>query len=426
MKKKTITTLICIFILLFVQTITVSADYDFSLEEENATVASYYLYNYENNIVMAQKDIHSSISPSSTAKMMTACVALDLARDMDESVTVTKNMISGVRGRIFGIESGERLTVSDLLYLTVCGGYNDSAQVLAYFLCGSLSDFVEKMNEKAIELGMSSTTYKNVTGMDGTSAVTSVNDIIKLSDHLLSIPSFVEIASSENYTLSDGSFTVKNRSSLLKSYKGITALNTGSGESGDCCVHYYKKDGLSYLCIVMNALAKGSDDEKNYAISFSDELLSHALLDYSYKTILTKEDAVGTSPLLHNVTYDKVELFPASDVTLFIPDNISEKTDLSYNYYTFEKEIKAPVKEGQILGKLLICYDGNVIGSVDLVSSKYYSGSFFLAFMSLIESYVLSRYFLFSLVSFVILMGAYYIYSKNELKKIHRSSKRKK
>lgn len=426
MKKKAITIFICIFILFFTQTVTVSADYDFSLEEENASVASYYLYNYENDIVMAQKNIYSSISPSSTAKMMTACVVLDLARDMDESVTVSKNMISNVSGRIFGIESDEQFTVSDLLYLTVCGGYNDSAQVLAYFLCGSLSNFVEEMNEKALELGMSSTTYKNVTGMDGTSAVTSVNDIIKLSEYLLSKPIFAEIASSEKHTLSDGRFTVKNRSTLMQSYKGITALNTGSSENGDCCVHYYQKDGLSYLCIVMNTLAKDPDDEKNYAISFSDELISHALLDYSYKTVLTKEDAVGTAPILHNVTYDKVDLFPASDVILFIPKDIDIKTDLTYNYYTFENEIKAPIKEGQILGKLLVCYNGNVIGSVDLVSSKYYSGSFFLASMSLVESYVLSRYFLFAVISFVILMGAYYIYSRNELKKIHRSSKRKK
>lgn len=220
MLKKTVSLVIFCIILFSSLSFSLSAA-NYELDTDSASVGAYYLYNFENSLCMAEYGADDVISPSATVKMMTACIALESGVDMDKLITVTGEMLDGVSGRKMYLQAGDRLTFLDLIYATVCGGYNDAAAVLALSVSPSLSDFIDKMNSKAKDLDMTATCYSNVTGMDDIGMQTCLLDIIKLSNYLIKNETFVDISSTVSYKLSDsatcGTKTVSNRSPLVAS-----------------------------------------------------------------------------------------------------------------------------------------------------------------------------------------------------------------
>ncbi len=399
----------------------------FELDYYEARADGYYLYNFENDLVMAQDGIDLPISPSSTVKIMTACVALESGISVDKTVTITGEMIKGVTGRFMGLKAGEKLTVEDLLYATVCGGFNDAAQALAIVTCGSMTEFIEKMNSKTKELGMTATRYENVTGMYHSEMVTTIGDIAILAKYMSKNEYFVAMAATKSYSISKSATcsltTINNRSSLLASYKGMSNFNTGSGNDGDCAVLFYQSKELSYLTIVMNAK---SNDNKNYAERFSTQLLSHAINDYSNQTILTTQNVVTTMPVQYSVSADDTNLYLANDLTLFLSEEIDVQEDLMYNVYIYGDGIKAPLKSGDTVGELIVSLDGEVLATVPLIVKTDVERNGFLYFMEIMRTYVLSRAFIISLVCFVVILIVYYLINKQKMKKIYQRRQRNK
>lgn len=394
----------------------------FELNLGNATVDGYYLYNFENDMVMAEEGIDLPISPSSTVKIMTACIALESGVSMNKTVTITSEMIKGVTGRFMGLKAGERLTFEDLLYATVCGGFNDAAQVLAMAACGSMSEFIDKMNSKAKELGMTATIYQNVTGMYHSDMVTTIGDIAILAKHMSQNEYYITMSATKSYSLSSGATcsltTINNRSTMLASYKGMSNFNTGSGNDGDCAVLYYKTKELSYLTIVMNA--KSDDSTKNYAESFSAQLISHAVNDYSKQTILTTQNVVSTMPVQYSVNASETNLYLESDLSLFLSEEIDVKDDLTYNVYIYGDELRAPLKSGDAVGELIVSLDGVVLATVPIVIKTDVERNGFLYFLELMRNYVLGRAFIISLITFAVALALYYFINKQKHKKVYR------
>ena len=394
----------------------------FELNLGNATVDGYYLYNFENDMVMAEEGIDLPISPSSTVKIMTACIALESGVSMNKTVTITSEMIKGVTGRFMGLKVGERLTFEDLLYATVCGGFNDAAQALAIAACGSMSEFIDKMNSKAKELGMTATIYQNVTGMYHSDMVTTIGDIAILAKHMSQNEYYISMSATKSYSLSSGATcsltTINNRSTMLASYKGMSNFNTGSGNDGDCAVLYYKTKELTYLTIVMNA--KSDDSTKNYAESFSAQLISHAVNDYSKQTILTTQNVVATMPVQYSVNASETNLYLESDLSLFLSEEIDVKDDLTYNVYIYGDELRAPLKSGDAVGELIVSLDGVVLATIPVVIKTDVERNGFLYFMELMRNYVLGRAFIISLITFAVALALYYFINKQKHNKVYR------
>ena len=394
----------------------------FELNIGNATVDGYYLYNFENDMVMAEEGIDLPISPSSTVKIMTACIALESGISLNKTVTITSEMIKGVTGRFMGLKTGEKLTVEDLLYATVCGGFNDAAQALAMAACGSMSEFIDKMNSKAKELGMTATNYQNVTGMYHNDMVTTIGDIAILAKYMSKNEYYISLSATKSYSLSSGATcsltTINNRSTMLASYKGMSNFNTGSGNDGDCAVLYYKTKELTYLTIVMNA--KSEDSTKNYAESFSAQLISHAVNDYSKQTILTTQNVVATMPVQYSVNASETNLYLESDLSLFLSEEIDVKNDLTYNVYIYGDELCAPLKSGDTVGELIVSLDGEVLATVPIVIKTDVDRNGFLYFMEIMRNYVLGRAFIISLITFAVALTLYYFVNKQKHKKVYR------
>lgn len=403
----------------------------YELTVEEASTDGYYLYNIENDLVMLEYNSDNPISPSSTVKMMTACIALESGIDEDTVIRITEEMLEGVVGRNMRLKAGDRLIFKDLLYATICGGYNDAAQVLALSTCDDLSEFVAKMNDKANELGMNSTKYTNVSGVSSPETTTTVTDIAILAKYLSQNERYVEIGKTKSYKISDGATcqytTVSNRSSLLATYRGMSNLNTGEG-NGDCAVLYYDTGDLSYITVVMNTVALDPDDESNYAEIFTQRLIYHARNDYSVKTVIDKNTAVATVPVKYSVSYKEISLYLQEDLSLFLPNETDPSAKLNYSVYIYGDEIKAPVKSGETVGELTVSKDGKILAVLPLLIETDLERNGFLYIMDIMKSFVMSRSFIVIVICFVALMVIYYISKSRKLNKMHkrRKIKRKK
>lgn len=399
----------------------------YSVDEEDASIESYYLYNFENDLVMAEKDIDKVISSSSTVKIMTVCVALESDIPMNTFITITQSMISGISGRFMGLRVGDKLTFEDLLYATVCASFNDAAQALALSISPSLDDFVVKMNQKAQALGMSSTVYADVTGIASEENKTTVSDLIKLARYMSQNEEFLKISSTKSHKLSVMATcdytTISNRSSLLTSYKGIANFNSGSsGENGYSSIHFYSKGSLSFLCIVMNTQATDKDDKTNYAEYYSKKLLSHALEDYSQVSVLKSDKYVTTLPVELSISKDEIKVYPKYDIDLFLPDDIDVEKDLMFDVQIFGDNLTAPLKNGDIVGRIAISRDGKFLTSVDLIVKDDIERNGFLYTLDLIKNFVTGRLFLL-IIAFNIIFFSIYLTRKNARFKIRRNAR---
>ena len=158
--------------------------FSFEIDKSEASVDSYYLFDIKNNLIMAEESIDKIIAPSSSVKIMTACIVLESGLDFNREIEITSRMIQNVSGRNMELKEGDKLTANDLLYAMLCGGFNDATVALALTVSPSLYEFVILMNEKAELLQMTSTHYVNVTGIEATAAKTTVKDLSILAKYM--------------------------------------------------------------------------------------------------------------------------------------------------------------------------------------------------------------------------------------------------
>ena len=404
-----------------------------SLNEDDTTVDSYLLYNYENNLVMAEKDIDKKISASSTVKIMAACIALESGISLDTEIYITRAMISDISGRFMGLKSGDVATFEDLLYAVVCASFNDATHALALTVSLTLDDFVAKMNAKARELGMNSTVYVDATGMNSKENITTVSDLAKLVDHMSRKEDFIKISSAKSYRFSSKATceytNISNRSSLLSQYKGIANFNSGSsGDNGQSAVHYYKKGDLSFICIVMNARTANDNDKSNYAEVYTKKLLSHALYDYSMKTILEADISVDSLPVELSVSKRNINLYPKEDVCIYLPNDINIDSEVYFHIYILDEDLKAPLKSGDGGGAVLVFRNDKLINKTDLIVKEDVERNTFLYILELIKSFVTGRFF-WILIAFDIVFLLLYLFKNdrrftNLIRRRHKTRKK--
>lgn len=419
MKKRSLITLLIAILMLCATSIPALA---FELNTSDASVEGYYLYNIENDLIMAEHGADKAIFPSSTVKMMTGIIAIENITDTSLQITVTSDMMKQVSGRNMGLRAGDRLTLEDLLYATLCGGYNDAAIALAMSVTPTLSEFITLMNEKAAELGMTSTTYLNVTGTSASGMETTIYDMATLCRYLAQNTTFVDICATKSYSISSGATckakTVTNRSTLLAANKGMSNFNTGSSD-GDCTVLYYKDGELSYIAIVMNAKAYDTADTTNYAEYFSKKLFGHAFNDYSYRTVYSARSVIYSMPVKYSISSDEIDLYLEHDLKLFLPNEIAPE-DLTYSRFIYGDELEAPLKAGDTVGSLTVFYGDEILATVPLVVKETVNKNAFLYIIELMKDYLGGRPFLITLISFAILMVAFYILKKRKLQKMYK------
>ena len=382
-------------------------------------VAAAAVYNLENDMLIYSHNIDAVLPTASFTKMMTAVCAYELLSErLDEKLTVEYSMIKDATGNQVGYYVGESVSVRDMFGGLLLRGANDSAYLLCYAAKGSVSDFVAYMNEKAQTLGMTSTVYKNPTGMDAEGMVTSAADSVTIAREFYSIEFLTSLSGAVQYSMPaterSGVRIIYNRNALVSrvSETGyfdsrILGINAGStSTAGYYAASAVASEELRYIIVVLGGKEV---DGKNTAYQLTSELATYALTQYGYTEVIKTTGIVCEVPVRLSTDADYVTLVPAASLPLYLPAALDPKNDLTYNYRLEKETLDAPVTEGQVVGTYTVSRDGEILGSVELVAKNSLSRSEFLVVLDRIEQFTTSTFFIVTVLAAVVLTILYFV-----------------
>lgn len=386
-----------------------------------------YFANLDKKITLVKKSEIEAIAPASTAKLMTGLIAIEHFKEAPNTlVTVTDAMTYNIYGAKMNLSAGDVLSVTDLIYATICGGFNDAAHVLACAVAGTSDDFVILMNKRARELGAIETNYKNPTGWDTDEMSTTLNDTVVIAKEALKSNAYMEISSTPTYKIifqnSEKEFTVKNRNALISTYyaqgytnkyaRGMIAGMTDNG--GYCVVTQAIIDNHNYLCIVMGA--SETNGEIN-SFKIVNSLIDYARKNLGYIQIMKSGTTICKAPIehalleTHNDSSD-VSVKVGQDIKLFLPYTVNVNTEITQKHYLYEKTLRAPISAGTQVGYVDFYYNGELIESAPLVIDTDIKSNKFELFIESAKSFLLSRASMLSIIFFITIFYTYHTFKK--------------
>ena len=218
----------------------------------------------DSKAVLYLKNPDQPFFPASTTKMMTAIVARQVY-DLDQIITVPED-IEAI-GQVMELEVDEKITVENLLYGLLIASGNDAAEVLAQSNPEGREVFIGKMNEKAKELRLEKTTFKNPSGIEEDSHVSTTHDLAILAAEFLGDPLLSKIVKTKAITITDESGQIghelENINELLGKVRGLKGVKTGWTENaGECLVSYVERDGRKIITVVLGSADRFGETEK--------------------------------------------------------------------------------------------------------------------------------------------------------------------
>lgn len=321
--------------------------------------------------VIYEKDADTSLHPASITKIMTLILIFDAIKDgkigLDDEVTVSEYAASMGGSQVF-LEAGEKQTVDTMIKCISMASANDACVAMSEYIEGTESAFVAKMNERAMGLGMNNTNFVNCCGLDTDGHMSTARDIALMSRELITkYPQIHDYSTIWMDTIihstrrGDSEFGLTNTNKLIKQYEWATGLKTGSTGLAKCCLSASaNKDGIDLIAVIMAA----PDSKTRFAEAVN-------LLNYGFNTCdIYKDDGM---PLLENIRISKGKKdyvncrYEKEFSYMFInpvnPEDISKELHINEN-------IAAPVNEGDTIGTLDYYYNGEKIGSVNVISSE--------------------------------------------------------
>ena len=298
--------------------------------------------------VLYEHNMHEKLRPASVTKVMSILLimeAVDSGKiELTDKVPCTEDA-AAMGGSQIWLDIREELTVDEMLKAICVVSANDCTVAMANYLCGSQEAFVAKMNERAKELGMNDTTFKNCHGIDEDGHVTSPYDIALMSRELLNNhPNITKYTTIWMDTLRDGKSSLVNTNKLIRNYKGATGLKTGSTS-----VALYNlsasatRGNLSLIAVIMKA--------PTTKIRFveAQKLLDYGFSNYEYKQLAKKGDILKSVEVTKGVE-ENLNLIVKNDVGILLKkgqDNDVEQT------VELNENISAPIQEKQKLGEIV-------------------------------------------------------------------------
>ena len=313
--------------------------------------------------VLYEQNPAEAMPPASVTKIMTLLLVMECmdagTLKWEDTVTASAHAASMGGSQIF-LKEGEQMTARDMIKSVVIASANDAAVALAEHTYGSEEAFVQRMNERAKELGMTSTHFENTNGLDDTAQnhVTSAGDIAIMSRELIKHKEILEYSSTWMDTIRNGAFGLTNTNRLVRFYRGCNGLKTGStAKAGFCISVTAEREGMTLICVIMGAESR---DIRNAA---AQKLLDWGFANYGLFTAEAGE--LDPLPITKGVT-DEVRLtYPR--FTAVLP-----KADLSAvdHTVTLPEALPAPIRAGEAVGKITYTCKGQPIGEVAITASE--------------------------------------------------------
>lgn len=338
-----------------------------SAEDLTLNAKSSILIEASTGKILYEKNKDERYAPASMTKMMSLVIIMDNIYNgnlrLDEMIKTSKNA-SGMGGSQIFLKEGEEMSVDDMLKGITIGSANDATVALAERIAGSEEAFVKIMNEYAKKLGLKNTHFKNCTGLDENDHYSSAYDMSVIARELVKHEKILNYSSIyETYLRSDtdNKFWLVNTNKLVRFYKGVDGLKTGyTDTAGYCLTATINKDNMRVIAVVMG---EDSSTTRNSEVS---RLLDYAYNLYKKDTYITKEEVLGNA---------KVEKGNAEYANIVTVDDISiiNKKEYKRGEIKFEldlKYLKAPIKKGDVVGKIKVIENGNIISEADVTVDK--------------------------------------------------------
>lgn len=315
--------------------------------------------------ILYEHNSHEQLRPASVTKVMSILLIMEAIDSGTLSYTdkiPCTETAAAMGGSQIWLDVREELTVAEMLKAICVVSANDCTVAMAEYLCGSQEAFVEKMNAKAQELGMKDTSFKNCHGLDEDGHLTSAHDIALMSKELLTKhPDITKYTTIWMDSLRDGKSQLVNTNKLIRNYKGITGLKTGSTSLALYNLSASAtREGLSLIAVIM----KGPTS----AIRFSDaqKLLDYGFNNYSYKSFANQNEVIKSVTVTKGVNQEVNAIYETSPAFL-----IKKGDESNINYeVSLANTVQAPVYEGQLLGTVKYFLNDTELGIVNLVAES--------------------------------------------------------
>ncbi len=338
-----------------------AADIDQSL---TITAKSAILTERSTGTVLFEHDADKQMPPASITKVMTLLLvfeAMDAGKFTMETEIVASEHACSMGGSQIWLEPGEAFTVDELLKAAAISSANDACVALGEAVSGSEETFVELMNERAAELGMKNTVFKNCTGLDAEGHLSTARDIAIMSAELLRHPEIKNYSTVWMDSLRGGKTELTNTNRLVRFYKGCTGLKTGSTDGAGCCLSASaERDGMELISVT---LGSPNTDERFAA---GRKLLDYGFANFALVKMTPPEEYLAPIPVAHG-TAETVQPICEEPAAFLLKKG--QEAGVEQSVYLPEK-LEAPVKAGDVLGRVTVTLSGGEIGGYDIVAAE--------------------------------------------------------
>lgn len=341
-------------------------------EKINLNSKYYGVYTLDNLQELESKEQNKIVPIASLTKIMTAIVCIENIDDLNQTVVVNLPQVQSYYNEeysVAGLKDGQEISYYDLIATMLIPSGADSASCIALNVFGDYSRFIKEMNDKAKEIGMSSTSFSNPIGADDSNNYSTVYDVALMMKYALENDTLKKLMSEYEYTTKDGSITVKNALFVLADLYGvdvskITGGKTGmTGDAGYCLASFSENTEKPLICIVL-----GCDivPETLFHLEDSQSLYNYVDEIYDYKNIYQKGDRILTLPTYHS-TKTNVSVCVNDDISVYMQNDENIDFQNVYIDYSGIPLLSSKNKIDDVIGSAKIYYKDEIIGDVDVV-----------------------------------------------------------
>ncbi len=329
---------------------------------------AYVVMDADSGTVLAEKEPHKRWPPASMAKMMTVLLAMERVRGgtlkLDEPVRASK-WASKIGGSQVYLAEGETFPLGEMLQAVMIASANDAAAAVAEHMAGSTTAFVDLMNARARELGLTDTTYQSVHGLPPsagqTSDLTSAHDLAVLGRELVRFPEVRQWAGTATAGFRNDTLQMSNTNHLVRTYPGATGLKTGyTREAGFCVTASASRNDLNVIAVVLGLPTKqGSFDE-------AARLMNEAFAAYRVVAPARRGAPVGSVPVAGGAV-ESVQAIAVDDLRVLVKRADDKGVAVEAR---IPRLLQAPVRPAQSLGEIVVRRGDQELGKVGVIADR--------------------------------------------------------
>lgn len=401
-KKICITCLVCICVLVNVQGVAAKNSDDIGLTA-NFAIAM----DVQQETILYQKNKDERMFPASMTKIVTVIVALEMIKDLNQTVVITKQDLDTIfetnaSAAYFTVD--ETVTYKDLIYGAILPSGADATRALAFNLCGDLDTFINKMNEFVKKLKLENTNFVNTTGIHDDNHYTTANDLAIIMQYALKNKDFKEALSTYAYQTSNGIHSWVNTGMYFPKIYGvdiskIIACKSGYTEEASNCLASLVKVGDREVIMIV---AKTDHKVSGGTVIDTNKLIQYCNDNYGMIQLLKKGAVLKKVDVKYSASVNQYEFVTTKDISLYLPKSY-DKEDVVYNY---KMDALVPdIKKGDSIGEMTITFQGKELYNETFVSTLDIKKDY-LAYIQ----YLIMDNFLLYIVAIILIIGYVVLY----------------